>query len=161
MALREVDFLGRVPWRLSFRSSSPQGAVELLEVEDYDLRRFGRPAAKFSKSSKVKGQLKDKATPSRTVQNRWHTVVGHRMARAQETQNVFSSTMTRVKERQKETRDCPKKRQPTPKSEVSNRTGTRPSGTESRLSCFLYKNSSCFKDKHCGRWHLPFCVFHF
>ena len=51
------------------------------------------------------------------------------------------------------------KRQPTPKPEVSNRTGTSPSGKEWRPLSFSYKKGSCVKDEACDHWHLPFFVF--
>ena len=41
----------------------------------------------------------------------------------------------------------PTKRQPAPISEVSNQTGTRPSGKQSRPLCYSYKKGWCSKDK--------------
>ena len=56
-----------------FRSCSPQRVEELLEVQGHGLKHFGRPAAKFSYSSKEElGRVKEKEreteTPVETVQ---------------------------------------------------------------------------------------------
>ena len=50
----EVDSRAKRLGAVSFRTSSPTGAEEPLEVESYDHRRFGRPAANFSHCSEGK-----------------------------------------------------------------------------------------------------------
>ena len=51
----------------------------------------------------------------------------------------------------------PTTRQPAPKSDVSDPTGTRPSGKEGRRSCYSYEKGSC-QTQH--KRHPPFCIFH-
>ena len=100
------------PWRhwtlIRFTDKEPQS---LLEVESYGHRRFGRPAARHYYSSERKRPRERQINPSRTGEKTHVTETqeiassGRRNGRAQEAQNVRSSTMTKVEEREKETSD--------------------------------------------------------
>ena len=109
--VREVDSHAECFSTTSFRSGLPKRVEEQLEVERYGHRYFGRPVATFSYTSKTaKGWVKDRAIPVAPVTNkvtRKEEIANcaHRKARADGVQYVRSSTMTKVVEREKGTRD--------------------------------------------------------
>ena len=90
------------------------------------------------------GPVKDRAIPVAPVKNKGDgkeeiANSGHQTARPQEALNVRSNARIKVEGREKETSDIGRqvrqKRQPTPNSEVSNRTGASLSGKEGRPLC--------------------------
>ena len=109
--VREVDSHAECFSTTSFRSGSLQRVEEPLEVERYGHRYFWQTSSNILLHFKnAKGWVKDRAISVAPVTNkvtRKEEIANsaHRKARAEEVQNVRSSTMTKFVESEKETRD--------------------------------------------------------
>ena len=111
---------------------------------------------------KEKGRVKEGAIPvapgrMKVTGNEEIANRAHQQAPAQEAQNVRSSTMTRVEEREKETSDWGRQvqRKDNPLRNQKPVTGQAQGRqeTESRPLSFSHKKGSCLKHKHCDHRH--------